>query len=295
MMPEVNTPDSTDRPAVGSGASVHDLRPPRSLGRMTFGGILSGAALRFRDKEAIYCVGTGRRLTFGQLNERSNRLANALTGLGLRKLDVVAFLCNNRAETAEIYFALAKVGLVGIPLNYRLAAPEGVSLISAMGAKTLVFADRFAPTAAAVRQALPNIAQYVAIGPDVPDWAARYEDLIFESSPEEPESDVQEDDPYYFNLTSGTTGLPKSYMLNNYNAVTFSLSFAVVDVTSRDVILTAVPAFGRIGIAWIGTAAAWGARTVLCDFAPGEALSLIQGEQASLANLVPTMGALMLA
>lgn len=294
-MPNPNSSEGASPPVRSSEVSLVDLRAPRSLGRMTFGGILSGAALRFRDKEAIYCVGSGRRLTFGQFNERSNRLANGLTGLGLRKPDVVAFLCNNRAESAEIYFALAKTGLVGIPLNYRLAAPEVVSLISAMGAKALLFADRFGATAAAVREALPDIAHYVAIGSDVPAWAARYESLLASSSPGEPTADVQEDDPYYFNLTSGTTGLPKSYVLTHYNAVTASMSFAVFDVTSRDVILTALPAFGRIGIAWIGTAAAWGARTVLCDFAPGDTLSLIQDEHITLANLVPTMGALMLA
>src|SRR5215212_355328 len=128
---------------------------PRSLGRMVVGSMLATAALRFRDSEALFCAGAGRRFTFGQMNDRSNRLAHALLGLGLRKPDVVAFLCNNRAEIAETYFALAKSGLVGIPLNYRLAPSEIVVLMRAMSARALLFADRFAATAAVVREALP--------------------------------------------------------------------------------------------------------------------------------------------
>src|SRR5271170_2751637 len=134
------------------------VRPARgALGKMVVGAIPRTAATRFPDREAFLCAGTGRRLTFRQVNERCNRLANALMGLGLHKPDVVAFLCSNRAEIAEIYFALAKSGLVGIPLNYRLAAPEIIALMQAMGAKALVFDTRFAAAAAQVRTALSQV------------------------------------------------------------------------------------------------------------------------------------------
>ena len=115
----------------------------------------------FSDREYLVCGETRR--TYAELDERSNRLAHALLGLGLRKPDVVAFLCNNRAEIAETYFALAKSGLVGIPLNYRLAPSEIVALMHAMGARALLFADRFAATAAVVREALPAVGISVAI------------------------------------------------------------------------------------------------------------------------------------
>ena len=58
----------------------------RSLGRMVVGGILTTAARRFRDREALYCVGTGRRFTFRQVNQRCNRLAHGLAGLGWCRL-----------------------------------------------------------------------------------------------------------------------------------------------------------------------------------------------------------------
>ena len=267
----------------------------RALGKMVVGSIMSTAARRFRDREAILCAGTGRRLTFRELNERCNRLAHGFAELGLRKRDVVAFLCNNRAELVEIYFALAKLGLVGIPLNYRLASAEIVELMRAMGAKAMLFETRFAPAADQARAALPQVKTFVAVGDRRPDWAIDYEALLAGVSHDEPEVEIEEHDPYYFNLTSGTTGLPKSYVLSHFNNSTIGPMFAAFDTTSRDVLMTVFPAFGRVGFAWIAAGLALGARNVLMDFHPAETLRLIEAERVTLMNLVPTMGAMMLA
>ena len=65
-----------------------------------------------------------RALTFAQWNERACRLANALLGLGLAKGDRVALLAYNCVEWMEIYVALAKAGLVAVPINFRLVGAE---------------------------------------------------------------------------------------------------------------------------------------------------------------------------
>ncbi|MDR0479766.1 MAG: AMP-binding protein, partial [Burkholderiaceae bacterium] len=100
-----------------------------ALGQTRVGDIIDYAAMLHPHKEALLCAPTGRRFTFAQTCERANRLANALLGLGLRKGQCVAFLSTNRAEVVEIYFALAKSGLVGMPLNYRLAPVEMIALM----------------------------------------------------------------------------------------------------------------------------------------------------------------------
>jgi fatty-acyl-CoA synthase len=270
-------------------------RRERALGKAIVGPMIRTAALRFRDREALFCATTGRRLSYRQINERSNRLANALAGLGLRKPATVAFLCNNRAELVETYYALAKTGLMGIPLNYRLAPAEIVALMRAMGADAMLFSMRFAASAEAVRAQLPNLRSFVAIGEDGPDWAVAYEALLAKASPDEPEAEVDESDPYYFNLTSGTTGLPKSYLLTQYNNALVGPMFEAFEMTSRDVIMTVFPAFGRVGFAWIAAGVQFGARNVLTDFQPSEVLRLIESERATIANLVPTMAAMLLA
>ena len=109
----------------------------RALGKMLVGSILKATSARHPAREGMYCVKTGRRFTYAELNARCNRLANGLIGLGLSPGSVVAFLCSNRSEIIETYFALAKSGLVGLPLNYRLAPVEIVNLLTAMDASAL--------------------------------------------------------------------------------------------------------------------------------------------------------------
>ena len=270
-------------------------KPARALGKAVVGPLLATAARRFRDREAFFCAGTGRRFSFGQTNERCNRLSHGLVGLGLKKPDTIAFLCNNRAEMPEIYYALAKTELVGIPLNYRLAPVEIVALMSAMGAKAMLFETRFTAVAEKVRAELPQVQSFVVIGGLGPAWASEYEVLLAESSSAEPDVEVEESDAYYYNLTSGTTGLPKAYVLTQYNNAFVGPMFEAFDMTSHDVILTVFPAFGRVGFAWIAAGVLFGVRNVLMDFHPAETLRLVETERVTISNLVPTMAAMLLA
>ena len=181
----------------------------------------------------------------------------------------MGFLCNDRAELAEVYFALAKLGLVGIPLNYRLAPAEILALMRAMGARSMLFETRFASVADQVRAALPEVKSFVAIGDRRPDWAMEYEALLASASSADPDVEVEEHDLFYFNLTSGTTGLPKSYALTQFNNAAVNILFDAFDTTSRDVFMTVFPAFGRVGYAWLAGGLLFGARNVLTDFHPG--------------------------
>ena len=89
--------------------------------------------------------------------------------------------------------------------------------------------------------------------------------------------------------------MPKSYLADPLQHAATWPNFGPFEPSRRDVVLTAFPAFGRIGFAWIATAAMYGARNVLMDFAPGEALRMIEAERVTLTNIAPTMAAMMLA
>ena len=267
----------------------------RGLGGMLVGNILVTAALRHPDREAYVCAGTGRRFTFRQTNARVNRLANALTALGLRKGDVVAFLSTNRVEVVEIYFALAKTGIVGLPLNYRLAPVEQVELVTSMGASGLLIEAGHEAAAAQLRQHAPGLAHTVVIGRDAGAEGLDYETLLAGSHEAEPQVEIDEADPYYFNLTSGTTGLPKSYVMTQYNMSTMFPMFHAHGLSERDVALTVFPMFGRVGFGWALGSALYGARNVIANFEPAAVLGLIERERVSIVNLVATMAAMLLA
>ena len=267
----------------------------RALGKMVVGNMIVTAAARAPHSTSFVCSGTGRRFTFRQTNERCNRLAHGLMGMGLSRGDVLAFLCSNRAEIAEIYFALAKTGIVGIPLNYRLAAAEMVELMSAMGAKGLVYEARFEAEATQVKAALPDVKRFVCIGESAAPLGPVYENLLAGASATEPDVEIDEADPYYYNLTSGTTGLPKSYVLTQYNNSSSIMIGAAFDVSRHDVVMTVFPMFGRVGVAWIITSVTTCIPNVLANFEPASVLKLIETEKVTTVNLVATMAAMLLA
>ena len=266
----------------------------RGLSGMLVGNILATAAVRYPERESYFCSGTGRRFTFRQTNERVNRLANALTALGLRKGDVVAFLSTNRVEVVEIYFALARTGIVGLPLNYRLAPVEMVELATSMGARGLVIEHGHEEAAAQLRRDAPGIAHTVVIGEDSPAHGLGYEPLLAASHDGEPQVEIDEADPFYFNLTSGTTGLPKSYVMTQYNMSTMFPMFHAHGMSEQDVALTVFPMFGRVGFGWALGSAMYGARNVIANFEPAAVLRLIEAERVTIVNLVATMAAMLL-
>ncbi len=268
---------------------------PKATETMAVGRLLKNAAIRYRDKEALYCSTSGRRFSFLQLNERTNRLANGLMNLGLKKGDMVAFLMTNRSEIIETFFAIGKTGLVGLPLNYRLIAKEIVQMITLTDAKILIFEDTFTKVAEYVRQQLPAVKTFIGIGKGIPEFALDYDKLISNSSPNEPNMDIREEDDYYMNLTSGTTGLPKSYMLTHYNNAGVIIDITTMyKVTEDDVVLIIFPMFGRVGYAWMGAAIYNGAKQVIMNFEPKKVLEIIQSEKVTISNWVAPMATFIL-
>lgn len=269
---------------------------PKAATSMAVGRLLKNAAVRYRDKEAVCCVTTGKRVSYLQLNERVNRLANKLLSLGFKKGDMVAFVLSNRVEIIETFFAVGKIGLVGLPLNYRMTPREIVQLVIHAEAKALIFETAYLQAAEALREQVPGVKTFVGVGDNIPGFALDYEKLIADGSPAEPEADVREEDDYYLNLTSGTTGIPKSYMLTHYNNALVIIDISMMfHVREEDAALIVFPMFGRVGFAWMGAAIYNGARIVTMNFEPKSVLEVIQAEKVTISNWVTTMAQLVLA
>lgn len=89
---------------------------------MVIGRVLTQRALITPDREAL--IFNNRTFSFKELNQRSNKTANALIDLGVRHGDRIGLLMLNSNEFLEIYFAASKIGAVLVPLNIRLAPPD---------------------------------------------------------------------------------------------------------------------------------------------------------------------------
>src|SRR5437667_1779 len=86
---------------------------------------------RHRPERSAYVIGP-ERVTYRRLNAMANRLAHALRALGVGRGDRVATLAENRVEYPAIYFALAKLGAIHVPVNFRYRAGEVRYVLAAM-------------------------------------------------------------------------------------------------------------------------------------------------------------------
>ncbi|HPD93923.1 MAG TPA: AMP-binding protein [Pararhodobacter sp.] len=151
-----------------------------------------------------------RAMTFAAWNARACRLANGLLALGLSRGDRIAVLAYNRVEWADIYAAVAKAGLVAVPVNFRLTAPEAGFICADCSVSAVIAEAALADLADAMRPGLtvPG-ANYILIGDAERSGWQGYEALIATAPAGEPGVDVTPDDTWCLMYTSGTTGNPK--------------------------------------------------------------------------------------
>ena len=129
------------------------------------------------------------RLTWQQLNARANRFASALQQRGVRKGDRVAVLSRNCHECVEILFGLAKIGVISVPVNYRLAEPEIEFICNDSGAVFLMAGPEYVSVADRIASRSKHVKEIIALGPASPNHCASYDSLIEAGHEAEPVPD----------------------------------------------------------------------------------------------------------
>lgn len=176
---------------------------------LTLGEILRRSARPDTFGAKIALVHGPERLTYADVNERANRVANALLGAGLVRGDRVAVIGRNSADYVAIIFALQKAGAIMVPLNVAYGGDEIVYAVTQSGSRMLLVEGPFRALIDGVAGRLATVECRIDFGRDTEadpgGLAARAE----AASPEEPGVAVGEDDPHVIMYTSGTTGFPK--------------------------------------------------------------------------------------
>ncbi len=240
------------------------------------------------DRTAI--IFEGKKFSFGQLNERSNRLANALTKLGVKKGDIVAILQVNCNHYLETYYAVAKLGAIFAPLNFRAKADELTYMLNNCEARILFVGERYLDMLQSMRPNLAKVEHYISIDKKV-DGMLYYEDLLAKASPEDVFAEIDDNDITMLMYTAGTTGRPKGVPLTHNSFVTYMLSNVTpVDPEIEETNLLTVPLYHVAGAQAV-LAATYGGRTLamMRQFEVKEWMKTVEQTKANRAMLVPTM------
>ncbi len=241
-----------------------------------------------------------RDLSYAAWDERASRLANALLGLGLVKGDRVALLAFNAVEWLEIYVALARAGLVAVPINFRQVGPEIAYIVQHSEARAFIVQDALRHTVEGIRADLPVDAdRFIHFGAaTTPARWQGYEALIAAASVDAPSIDVRPDDLFALMYTSGTTGRPKGAMRSHEGNALLALATALeFGLTRDDTALLVMPLCHANSLYFSVTFAMLGATIVIDDrahFDPAALLGLLARERITFTSLVPTHYIMML-
>lgn len=233
-------------------------------GRRTAPTRVVGDLLRERATSApddVFVVCGPDRLTFGEADRRTDRIAAGLASLGVRRGDRVAFLSGNRLEFVEAFCACAKLGAVQVPLNvflkgeflhYQLADSEAsVILVDEAGARAV----------SAMTSELPELRRLVCFD-DTGEGASFA--ALRECADPLPDPDLSPADLLSIVYTSGTTGMPKGCMLpHGYYSYAPWVSRRMMDYSSDDIVYTALPLYHGWARGILGAALVHGLTAVI--------------------------------
>jgi fatty-acyl-CoA synthase len=254
---------------------------------------LKRALVVHRDKEAI--VSGDLRLTYGEFGERVFRWANLMRTLGVEKGDRVAILMPNSHRILEAFFGASLLGVILMPLNFRLVPDDFEYILNHGGAKVLVIEEELASLIEPIRQRLTSIQHFLAANDDgkvsAEGWQD-YETLLAESESQEPAPvEIDENEASALLYTSGTTGKPKGVMLTHRNLYINAMnSICEFGIREDDVYLHTLAQFHCNGWGVPYAVTGMGATHVIIrKFEPAEFFKLVKQEQVTFACMPPTM------
>ena len=250
------------------------------------------------DRTAVITADGTLRKTYGEINKRSNQLANYLVRLGVGQGDRVALFQNNCWQYLEQYLAILKIGAICVPMNFRLKGPEALFILNESGAETLILEDRYVNIFEPTLSYQLAVKNYLCTGENKPEWAVDYETALAQESDHDPEMpDLTLDDIVAICFTSGTTGLPKGSIATHRQIMTNfygELGGIIHDTLPPDlgyhIILMSIPVYHIAGIMTLYAGMKYGCSiVVVADFAPESFMQTVERERVTMCYLVPIM------
>ncbi len=236
----------------------------------------------------------GKALTYSELESRTNRLANGLVKMGLRRGDRVAVMLYNSVEFVEIDCAFAKAGLVVVPICWRYVPKEVSYVVDNSDAKAVIAGEDFIDCVESIRETFTqrHANRYISVGSKRFEGYVDYESLIAESPDKPLDVRVEGKDTWFQIYTSGTTGVPKGVVRSHESYVAFYLINAVeFGFSEKDTGMIVMPLY-HVNSTFYGPLFLYigGSLFVGRDkgFDPVELLRTFSEEKITFTSLIPT-------
>ncbi|CAN5532124.1 acyl-CoA ligase FadD12 [soil metagenome] len=272
-------------------AGVIRVYPPHKLARLGvtlakwgMGPAGGFAAMAILHTDRLAVVDELGELTFGEVHERSNRLADSLRQHGVGPGEAVAVLCRNHRGFVDVSIAAAKLGADILYLNTAFAGPQLVDVLERENPKVVVHDEEFD----ALLDQADTRERILAWVDDPSDDDVTLESLIAQGSPDEP--DAPEKQSRIIILTSGTTGTPKGAPRSEAGIEAAAALLSRLPLRSGWRTHVAAPLFHTLGWAHLALAMLLGSTVVLRrTFEPEAALRTLVDEDCDSLVVIPVM------
>jgi fatty-acyl-CoA synthase len=248
-------------------------------------------AARRPDHPAVIMTGSGKQITYGEMEAESNRFAHLLRGQGINAGDAFAVLLENRIEYFTLIWGSQRAGTMLVPISTRLTAPEIIYILKDSNAKLLITSPLFDGVMADIRRECPELDVLVTDGSGTEDFAA-----ALSAQPATPIADQRAGLTMLY--SSGTTGRPKGIrpappadpdptaMIPFLGLATMG---AGMPVDGSMVYLSPAPLYHAAPLAWCSAAQRLGGTLVVMEkFEPEAALAAIEKYRITDSQWVPT-------
>jgi long-chain acyl-CoA synthetase len=260
---------------------------------------LERSAARFPDRVALVCQ--GRRLTYREVNDASNRFGTQLIAAGVQRGDRVVVFLENSVEAVIAIFGILRAGAAFVPVGPSVKANKLGAILEDSGATALVADHRVAAVVSTALDSAPSVRTLVVVGGLVvdPTRQVRCFDEMVKSDVPAVRPALRRIDLDLASLvyTSGSTGRPKGVTLTHLSVVAAATSIGgYLGNTEDDVILDVLPLSFDYGLYQVFLAFQVGARLILerSFVYPAVMLDLLEREKVTALPMVPTLAAMLL-
>lgn len=244
-------------------------------------------------EERVALQHNGEQFTFQEIGLKTLCLGEALRKLGLKKGDKAAFLMQNCPEYIFCEYALAKMGVVRVPLAVLLGSDAHIYMMNHAECTTLIYHEKMTDRVLEMIPSLETVRHFICVSKDsgaVPTGHMHLQSLIADSKPVPFNEKVQPEDLCGIYYTGGTTGLPKGVMLSHRSWVfTYLLEMLELGLEAEEKFAFVTPLTHGAGCLIMPVLLRRGICVIVDHFEPEYFLKMVEQEKITSTFIVPTM------